>query len=74
MIGGAIIGALGAVMVCLVFMARHVRRSGTAGQAVAAAMAAYDQGFHSTAYDAFIEVRAQDDRTHKAPDSAKLRR
>ncbi|MFD1723063.1 hypothetical protein [Amnibacterium endophyticum] len=44
----------------LVLLARRVRRRGTAGQAVAAAMAAYDEAMHLTAHVAYVEALRQD--------------
>ena len=51
-----------AVMALLVWLASRARRRGTAGSAIAGAMAAYDEAFHSTAHDTFVEVQAQADR------------
>jgi hypothetical protein len=56
-----------AVMVGLGFAARRIRRSGTAGPAVGAAMAAYDEAMHATAHQTFVEVEAQRDRKHATP-------
>ncbi|WP_208322719.1 MULTISPECIES: hypothetical protein [unclassified Salinibacterium] len=56
--------ACGAVaMVGFALLAIRVRRRGSAGPALGAAMAAYDEAMHSTAYDTFVEVQAQADRT-----------
>ncbi len=74
LIGAAIVGCLGAAMWGLALMARRIRRRGAAGQAVAAAMAAYDEGFHTTAHDTFVEMRAQDERPQLAPSAGKRRR
>jgi hypothetical protein len=60
--GVIVLASLGAVMWALAIFARRVRRRGTAGQALAAAMAAYDEGFHSTAHDTFVEMKTQDAR------------
>lgn len=43
----------------------RVRRCGTAGAALTAALASYDEAFRVTAHDAHHEIRAQADR--KAP-------
>lgn len=67
------VASLGAAMCGLALMAKRIRRRGAAGQAIAAAMAAYDQGFHSTAHDTFVEMRAQDDRPQQAPSPGKRR-
>jgi hypothetical protein len=61
--GAIVVVLVGAVMLGLGSLARRVRRRGTAGQALAAPMAAYDEGFHGTAHDAFVELRAEDERT-----------
>lgn len=58
----------------LALMAKRIRRRGAAGQAIAAAMAAYDEGFHVTAHSAFVEMRAQDERPQQAPSPGKRRR
>jgi hypothetical protein len=71
LIGAGIVGCVGAVMWGLVLLAQRVRRRGGAGQALAAAMAAYDEGFHSTAHDAFVEMRALDERPQEAPSPGK---
>lgn len=62
-IGGVIVALLAAAMALL---ARRVRRRGTAGQALAAAMAAYDEGFRSTAHDSFVEMKTQSERAQEA--------
>lgn len=62
--------ALGAAMVGLGVLARRARRRGTAGAAIAGAMAAYDEGMHGTAHDAFVELQQQYERVKpaEAPD------
>ena len=62
-----LIVVLAVVLWGLVLLARRTRRRGTAGQVIAAAMAAYDQGFHPTAYETFVELRSQDERTQQTP-------
>lgn len=57
------IGAVVVVLFVLVVVARRVRRSGSAGPAIGAAMAAYDEAMHSTAHTTHAEVQAQRDRT-----------
>ncbi|MCU1474444.1 hypothetical protein [Amnibacterium sp.] len=49
-------------MALLALAGRRARRAGTAGRAIAAAMAAYDEAMHVTAFDAFVEVRQEDER------------
>lgn len=58
----AVLGGVSLTMCLLILLARHVRRRGTAGQALAAAMAAYDESMHVTAHEAYVEVRSQDER------------
>ena len=58
----SVIGGIAAVMLALVLVATRVRRRGTAGPAISAAMAAYDEAMHSSAHDTFVEVQAQRDR------------
>lgn len=72
-IGLAIVASLGGAMGGLALIAKRVRRRGTAGRAMAAAMAAYDEAFHSTAHDTFVEMRAQDERPQQAPSPGRLR-
>jgi len=54
-----------AVLVGLFFVGRWLRRTRTVGPSIAAAVAAYNEGMQPTAYDSFVEVRAQDDRTEE---------
>jgi hypothetical protein len=61
-VGLVVVGAVIAVMIVLAFIAVRVRRRGSAGPAIGAAMAAYDEAMHSTAHDTFVEVQAQRDR------------
>ncbi len=58
--------ALGAALVGLALLARRTRRRGTAGSAIAGAMAAYDEGMHGSAHDAFVELQRQDERAKPA--------
>ena len=57
------LAALGALAV-------RARRRGATASAVATAMAAYDEAMHTTAYDTFVEMRSQDERSSpvEAPD------
>jgi hypothetical protein len=57
-----VVVALVGTMVGLTFLARRIRRRGAAGQAIAGAMAAFDEGFRSTGHDTFVEMQAQDER------------
>jgi hypothetical protein len=56
------VAVLAAVPAALTLIARRARRSGVAGQALAAAMAAYDEAMHVTALEAYVEVRREADR------------
>jgi hypothetical protein len=67
LVGALVLAGVALVMVVLGFVAVRVRRSGRAGPAIGAAMAAYDEAMHSTAHDTFVEVQAQKDRTVAAP-------
>lgn len=71
LVGLGIAAFVGVVMLVLALAARRIRRRGAAGKAIAAAMAAYDEGFHSTAHDTFVEVRAQVERPQQAPTTGK---
>ena len=62
-----VIGVVGGVMVALALLALHVRRNGSAGPAIGAAMAAYDEAMRPTAYDTFVEVQAHTDRKIPMP-------
>ncbi|MFC5805534.1 hypothetical protein [Streptomyces formicae] len=58
-------GALAAVLGCFAWLATRVRRRGTGGAAVRAAMASYDEAFRVTAHESYYEIQAQQER--KAP-------
>lgn len=73
-IGLLVVAAVALVMVGLAFLAIRIRRKGTAGPAIGAAMAAYDEAMHSTGYDTFVEVQAQQDRTIPLPAPRQPRR
>jgi hypothetical protein len=64
--GIAVVGCLLAVTAIFGAVAFRARRSATAS-AVAAAMAAYNEAMNSSAYDTFIEMRTQDERTSPVP-------
>ena len=61
-IGVLVVAGVAVVMALLALVAVRVRRRGSAGPAIGAAMAAYDQAMHSTAYDTFVEMQQQTDR------------
>jgi len=67
-----VIAGLSGVLGALVLIARRVRRRGAAGPAIAAAMAAFDEGWNTTAYARHVELRAQDERTSEAGDADDL--
>ena len=75
LIAVVVVALLAAALGALVLLAGHARRRGTAGSAIAGAMAAYDEGMHSTAHDAFVSVQEQDRRVTpvEAPDGASKR-
>lgn len=54
--------ALAGAMAGLTFLARRIRRRGAAGQAIAEAVAAFDEGFRSTGHDTVVGMQAQDER------------
>ncbi|WP_329125916.1 hypothetical protein [Streptomyces sp. NBC_01465] len=54
-----------AVVGCFAWLATHVRRRGTAGAGIAAALASYEEAFRVTAHESHHEIRAQAER--KAP-------
>jgi hypothetical protein len=66
-IAAIVVVATGLVLVALTALAKRIRRRGSAGPAISAAMAAYDEAMHSTAHDTFVEVQAEKDRTVAAP-------
>lgn len=55
------------VMAGLAVLAVRIRRRGSAGPAIGAAMAAYDEAMHSTAHSTFVEVQAQKGRAIPIP-------
>jgi type II secretory pathway pseudopilin PulG len=62
-----IVAAVCAVLVGLALLARRIRRHCSAGAAIAGAMAAYDEAFHSTANDTFQELQSAADRAVPIP-------
>ncbi|MFE5296874.1 hypothetical protein [Streptomyces sp. NPDC056632] len=60
-----IAAALAGVLGLLARLAVVVRRRGTAGAAITAALAAHDEAFRITAHQSYVEVQAQAER--KAP-------
>lgn len=60
-------GALAAVLGCLTWLAVHVRRRGTAGAGISAALASYDEAFRATAHESHHEIQAQARRKDPLP-------
>ncbi|MFD6421126.1 hypothetical protein [Streptomyces sp. NPDC060198] len=60
-------GCLTAVMGLLGALAARVRRRGTAGAAMGAALASYEEAFRTTSYAAHQEIRVQADRQAPLP-------
>lgn len=67
LIGFVVVGATMLVMVALALLAHRIRRRGTAGPAIGAAMAAYDEAVRPTEYEAFLEMQAQSERSVATP-------
>ncbi|MFK0232492.1 hypothetical protein [Streptomyces vinaceus] len=57
-----IFGGLAAVLAALVWLARHVRRRGTAGAAITGALASWEEAYRVTAHESHWEIRAQAER------------
>ncbi len=57
----AVIVIAGVVLIAfaLTLLARKARRGGTAGAALAGAMAAYDEAWHTTAFSSHAEMQSQ---------------
>lgn len=68
-----VLGGIAGVLAVLVLLARHARRRGTAGAAIAGAMAAYDEAVHTTAHDTYVEIQAQQRRTGQTSSPARRR-
>ncbi|MFF4293975.1 hypothetical protein ACFY0N_09970 [Streptomyces vinaceus] len=57
-----VFGGLAAVLAALVWLARHVRRRGTAGAAIAGALASWEEAYRVTAHESHWEIKAQAER------------
>ncbi|MCW4386172.1 hypothetical protein OH146_10350 [Salinibacterium sp. SYSU T00001] len=68
LVAAAIIGGMGAVMWALAMLGRWLRRRGTAGAAIASAMATYNELHLSSDHRSFAEMKAEDER--RTPDVA----
>ncbi|AYN32586.1 hypothetical protein DUI70_2083 [Streptomyces albus] len=60
-----VLGSFAVVLGALARLAVHVRRRGSAGAGIGAALASYDEAFRATAHDSHYEIQAQSER--KAP-------
>ncbi|MBO1332854.1 hypothetical protein [Streptomyces sp. VRA16 Mangrove soil] len=58
----ALLAFLALAVACLARLAARVRRRGTAGGAVTAALAAYEEAYRVTSHEAYTEMRARADR------------
>jgi hypothetical protein len=57
-----VIATMAVTVLALAGIARRGRRGGVAGVALAGAMAAYNEAWHTTAYVSHVELQAQADR------------
>ncbi|MFJ6573581.1 hypothetical protein ACIQNU_39905 [Streptomyces sp. NPDC091292] len=57
-----VVAGMAVVMGFFAWLAVHVRRRGTAGAGITAALASYDEAFRTTAHQAHYEIQAQADR------------
>ncbi|MFI6696592.1 hypothetical protein ACIBLA_33565 [Streptomyces sp. NPDC050433] len=62
-----VVGCLALVMGFFGWLALLVRRRGTAGAGITAAMASYDEAFRVTAHEAHYEIQAQAERQIPLP-------
>ena len=67
MTAALVIVGVAVVMAALAMLATRVRRRGTAGPAIGAAMAAYDEAMHASAHATFVELQEQEQRPSPAP-------
>jgi hypothetical protein len=61
----ALLGFLAAVLGFFTWLARRIRRHGTAGGGMSGALAAYEEAFRATSHASHHEIRTQGER--KAP-------
>lgn len=61
----AIFGSLAAILCGFAWLASHVRRRGSAGTAVRAALASWEEAYRVTSHESYQEIKAQTER--KAP-------
>ena len=57
-----VIAGIALIAFALTLLARKARRGGTGGAALAGAMAAYNEAWHTTAYSSHAEMQSQADR------------
>lgn len=62
-----VLSAAAIVVTSLALLAKRLRKTRRGGLALGAAMAAYDEAMRSTAYDTFVEMQAQTERTTPPP-------
>lgn len=60
-----VFAGFGAVLACLTWLARYIRRRGAAGGGLGGVMAAYEEAFRATSHASHYEIRQQAER--KAP-------
>ncbi|MEU9151986.1 hypothetical protein AB0D59_15905 [Streptomyces sp. NPDC048417] len=60
-----VVAGLAVVLTAFAWLARHIRRRGTAGGGLGGALAAYEEAFRATSHVAYQEIRQQARR--KAP-------
>lgn len=61
----AVFGGLAAILCGFAWLAAHVRRRGTAGAGVRAALASWEEAYRVTSHESYQEIKAQTER--KAP-------
>ncbi|MGX1543650.1 hypothetical protein [Streptomyces adustus] len=52
-------GCLAVVLGLFTWLARRIRRRGTAGAGLVAALASYEEAFRATSHDSYHEIQAQ---------------
>ena len=57
-----VIAGIALIAFALTLLARKARRGGTAGAALAGAMAAYNEAWHTTAFSSHAEMQSQTNR------------
>lgn len=61
-VASLVVAAVAGAMAGLAWLGRRARRTRSAGRALAAAVAAYDEAMHVTAFEAYVEVQREDER------------